>query len=234
MNKLNRVKLSLMSVLFSSGMFLIGCNESSDVNLSNSAPYESAEFAFYKFDDAMNGIADASLDNEMGFHSYFNHPDFPRHDGNNFGHRERRGPKDRFHHKGRHLGRILWQLDLSEEQRNSVREFMEESRECLREPFAQFREAAKPYIEAANEERREIIQQVRDGEMTREEARELIKEINESKREEIENCPECVEARDAMCVCNLTLFDDIASLLNDDQLETWNEQTENLEGPCFD
>ncbi len=234
MNFKNLISISIVFFMF---IVYFGCSDKTeDLNNPVNDPYSSDEFALYEFDDAMKGISDASFDNEMGFHSFFDRPDFPLSNQQSFipgsdrnGHHPRHG----FYKPKRHLGRIIRELNLSEEQFEAVKEFMKISRECLREPFKEFREAAKEIIQEANKERREIIQQVRNGELNREEARELLKALNEATRQAIEECPECVEAREKICECNSSLFENIGSILDDGQLEIWNLWLEDLNRPCL-
>jgi uncharacterized membrane protein len=104
-------------------------------------------------------------------------------------------------------------------------------RECVREPFENFREDARPCLEDAKAQRREILQQLKDGLIAQEEARELIKALDDSTSEAIENCPACVAAGEAMCDCKLTLIANIESILTDTPLTAWNDWLSNLEGP---
>ena len=81
-----------------------------------------------------------------------------------------------------------------------------------------------------------IRDQVKAGNLTRNEAHEEIKLINEAVREEIENCEDCIEAREAICACNTTLFESIGTELNltEEQPEIWNEWLSEHPRPCSD
>ena len=168
----------------------------------------------------MNGITDASLDKQMGY-------DDPLQNNRKFRNNSSEG------RNGRHLFRILRLLQITPEQVEEVRRFMQAHRDCVKEPHKAFREAAAPYLQAANEQRREILARFRNGEITREEAKELIKQVNIETREAIQNDPLVQAAQEEICACKITLLDNIASVLDERQIIIWNAWVEGLEGPCF-
>jgi len=202
-------------------LLLLACSEKSDtINGPTNDVGASEDYYVLGIDDAMSSIQDASLEKDMGF-------------GEDFGPR-RRGHHGGYKGKGLHLGRIFYQLDLSEDQRAELKTLMEGNRECLAEPFEQFREAAKEIMEGKKEQVRSIRDEVKAGGLTREEAHEQLKMLNETTREEIENCEACVEAREAICACNNSLFESIGTELTDEQLEVWNEWLSEHPLPCSD
>ena len=134
---------------------------------------------------------------------------------------------------GRHLFPILKDLNLTQDQIDLVKEIMDDHRDCMDAAFEHFREANQEIIEAANEERRAIHQQVIDGTITREEAEELIQQLNEQTHEAILNNPESEAAHEEMCSCKLSVLNSIREILNAEQQQIWDEWTAELEGPCF-
>jgi len=196
----------------------VGCSEKSDL-VNNLVQSENSAVDYYviEFEDAMNSIDDATLDKDMGLMPIFDV------DNGKIGFDGKSEDMRRPSRKGMFLGVILRKLVLTESQNESIKTYMDEFRECLADPIAQFREAAKEIFEAKREQIIAIRDQVKAGELTREEARELIMEINIATREEIENCEACIEAKEAMLVCKETLFENIVSILDEDQLVIWNE-----------
>ena len=89
-------------------------------------------------------------------------------------------------------------------------------------------------MESTKEQMQAIRDRVKAG-LTREDARVIIKELNEATREEIENCEACIEARDAMCACNTTLFESIGAEieLTEEQLLIFNEWVTKHPRPCI-
>jgi hypothetical protein len=132
-------------------------------------------------------------------------------------------------HKRFFLGRILRALDLSEEQRAAISEDLLAHHDCMREAMLALREAEYELISAANEDRRAIYEQLRNGELTREEAQEAIRQIFEDLRNDLENDEGVQAARAAVEDCFDTLFENIAGELTEEQLEMWNEWLENYE-----
>lgn len=234
MKNRNVVKLFTLTLFLFFFLLLIGCNEKQELINNPTNDYSaSGDYYVLGIEDAMSSIQDASLENDMGFGKDFGSGKFPP--KGKFGSRRRghhRGSKD----KGLHLGRIFYKLDLSEDQRAALKTLMEGNRECLAEPFEQFREAAKKIMEGKKEQVRAIRDQVKDRTLIREEAHEQLKIINEATREEIENCAACIKAREAICECNTNLLESIGLdiRLTVEQLEVWTEWLREHPLPCND
>ena len=213
---------------------LIGCNEKSEmVNEPSDNLSASGDYYVLGIDDAMSSIEDATLEKDMGFASYFRSGEFPPRGEFGFGRFGRHGGFfGEFRGKGLHLGFLFYKLDLSESQKEVIKTLMEGNRECLAEPFEQFREAAKEIMEGKKVQVQAIRDQVRSGGLTRAEARVQLKILNEETREEIKNCEACIEARGAMCTCNATLFESIAEELSVDQLAIWENWLDEHPRPC--
>ncbi len=224
MKRNNFIKAFISGLLLISVFMFVGCSEKSElVNSPMQNESSAADYYVIEFEDAMSSIEDATLDKDMGFKPIF---DFDK------GKVKFDGKRDhmrRPHRKGKYLGLIFKKLVLTDTQKESIKIYMDEFRECLADPIKQFREVAKEVFEAKKEQIIAIRDQVKAGELTREEARELIKEINIATREEIENCEACIEAKEAMLVCKNALFENIASILEEDQLIIWNEWLSKLD-----
>lgn len=234
MTNRNVVKIFTSTLFLSFFLLLIGCNEKQELINNPSDDYSaSGDYYVLGIEDAMSSIQDATLENDMGFGNYFGNKEFPPRGGfGSRGHGHHGGFKD----NGLHLGKIFYQLELSEDQREALKTLMEGNRECLTEPFEQFRAAAKEIMDGKKEQIKAIRDKVKAGDLTRNEAYEKIKLINEAVREEIESCEACIEAREAICACNTTLFESIGTDLNltDEQLEVWNDWLSEHPRPCTD
>lgn len=228
----NSFALCLTALLFG----IIGCSENSafDNNLDPFA-FESGEFAVFDFNDAMDGIQDATLSSPMQFDpNLFNGGSFRP--GGAFGQngpRGPRGPRMGPGRRGNHLGEIFRQLNLNEEQRTGLRDLMAGHRECIQEPLQAFRDANQALIDAANEQRQAIKEAYQNGEISIEEAREQLRALNESTRAAIENNPDSQAARQGLCDCKLAHFENVRAILTEAQQATWDDWVAGLEGFCF-
>lgn len=120
------------------------------------------------------------------------------------------------------LRKILSQLNLTEEQRISISRYMLANRDCEMAILRALRESEMEIINSANAERREIMAQFQAGEITREEARELINALNRETRQALFNNPVRARAMEAIKNCRETLFDNIRSILTEEQLVRFN------------
>lgn len=218
-NKMFKAMLILAALMVP--VILNGCKEEKGINEPNMNEFASQAYAVYDIQDAMAGIVDPSLDKTAGFEENFG-------DGKKF-----RNDFSEGRH-GRHLFRILHRLNLSDDQKTAVRGYMNEFKTSMQAPVLAFREAVQPYLQAANEQRRVILLQLQNGEITREEARVLLQALAQQTRELINADPAVIAAREDMCECKIGLLDDIATILTAQQLEIWNQWLATLQGPCFE
>lgn len=231
MNHKQKLKISLFFIL----IILIGCEHgtNSKENLSQN-DYTSADLYLVGFEDAMSAIEDATIDTDMRFASFFDRTDFPPKADFAFGHKhgDRVGFRNGFKGRGLHLGLVFFRLNLNELQRELIKEAMIANRECLAEPFQQFREAAKVIMDDVKDERKAIYELFRNGELSREEARTKIHELNLIVREDIKNSPDCIAAADAICECNNNFMTNIGSFLEEEQLFIWEQWLDEHPTPC--
>jgi hypothetical protein len=80
--------------------------------------------------------------------------------------------------------------------------------------------------------RREILEQLRNEEIEREEAMAHLRELTRATHEAIRNNPASAALREATCDCRADLFDAIESVLNDEQLEAWDRWVTQHAGDC--
>jgi hypothetical protein len=208
-----------MLAVFAAAM-LIGISSCSEEGNSLNKSSDAAYFNAPQF--TLNTYEETSTQDLMGF-------DMDQ-EFQFFGNDQRRNPKDKFRpQKQFPLGRILAALDLTEEQRTAISEHLRAHHDCMREAMLALREAEFAIISAANEDRREIHEQFRNGEITREEARDDIRAIYTQLREDLDNNEEVLDARQAVRDCFETLFGNIEEELDEDQKELWESWLENYE-----
>lgn len=213
-NKLSTaVGIIIMIVLTA---FLIGCQEA---NSPQDDSFFKSDLSVFDKTDLEGGIQDATFDTDAMFKFPIGKSDFIRHDHD---------PGK----SGRHLFMILKRLNLSEEQLIIVKGFFVDHKSCVTPLIAEFKLIVEPILADLNAQKRLIIQQVRDGLITREQAMLMIRALNQAAREQIRNNPDVQAIQVEICNCKLTLFDSIASILTGDQLIIWNQWVANLQGPC--
>lgn len=196
---------------------LLACQQSLDPeDRMDSVDLNSEAFAVAGFDDFISNVEDATLEREMTMSPMF--------------------PGGRFHQRkpghlfgpGAHLGKILRELGVAREQMPEIRELLVAQRDCAKEPLDNLRAANQDLIDAANAQRRAVLDSVRSGELTREQAHERIKAINASTRAAIESNPANAPLLQALCDCRNTLFAAVRALLTEEQQAGWDEWVSNL------
>lgn len=222
MHKLNpRIAVLLMLASLSLLIFTSCENDIVSSQPSTGEDFNSPEYAILDFEDAINTVQGGTVEEE-----FFVAQPYPG-DQN---YARRLHPM----REGRHLGLILRLLELTDEQKELVRIYLQENRACVREAFDDFKAAITPILRSANEERKALIEQYRNGEITNEELYFALQELREQTKNEIENNADVQAAKLAICDCKLTLLDNIGSILTEDQLTIWNDWVDNLDGPCFE
>ncbi|MFC2084817.1 hypothetical protein ACFLS9_07150 [Bacteroidota bacterium] len=218
------LSISLLALVF------YGCSgNNSDINVPLEENFETEEYGVFDFEDAMNSIEDATLEKDFGFNNYFEKGKFGRNHMPEF-----KGPMHHRFDKGKHLGRILQRLKLSEAQKEQVHEFMGDHRDCTAQPNKTIKDVAKTYLDEAKNLRKEIIDQLKNGELTRTEAKELLEELNQQTRQQIMSDESVIAAKEELCSCKLTLFESISPILDAKQLEIWNNWVAGIPDPCLD
>lgn len=229
---MNRIKSFLLPALFI--VALIGCNQTNEVEQPQTVNFDSPQFIILDNSDILNGIEDGTLDSEIKFNqSLFGYsfltmsrdfkPGNPLLNGINW--------MKNFDFS-KQLGLILRRLNLDEPQRNEIHELMKGYHEGLRPLVKEFLEANEQIVKDANQQRKEIIEKVKKGELTRQEGAEQIKQLNLATRESIKNNPETIRIIDQICQLNSKLLEDIRALLTPEQQIRWDRMTQRLKTPC--
>jgi DNA-directed RNA polymerase beta' subunit len=229
---MNRIKSFLLPALFI--VALIGCNQTNEVEQPQTVNFDSPQFIILDNSDILNGIEDGTLDSEIKFNqSLFGYsfltmsrdfkPGNPLLNGINW--------MKNFDFS-KQLGLILRRLNLDESQRNEIHELMKGYHEGLRPLVKEFLVANEQIVKDANQQRKEIIEKVKKGELTRQEGAEQIKQLNLATRESIKNNPETIRIIDQICQLNSKLLKDIRALLTPEQQTRWDRMTQRLKTPC--
>lgn len=178
-------------------------------------------FAVVDYYDADANINDATIESDLSMNPVFNsNGKFHRHG------RYRGG-------RGGHLGKILRQIGITEEQGAAIKELIKAHRESVKASFEALREANQAILDDAKAERKAILEALRNGDITRDEAKEQLKALSESKREAIANNPESAQHVEAICNAKKSLFDNIRALLDESQQAAWDEWVAGLNGQCL-
>ncbi len=229
MKRLTVFNTVLLASAFLALMTLTACDAQKSLNPDEQTiDLESSEFSIYEYEDEMAGIQDATMQNDMSVSDAD-----PQDHESTVRNRMRDRFRNRMKRQGMHLRNVLRDLDLTEDQKSQIREFVAQFRECIKDPIMSFREAARPIIEDAKAKRKEIIDAYKNEEISREEAKEQIKELAMAKREEMEALAEEMGLKEAICSCKQTLLDNIESILTEEQQTGFNSWRESLDGPCF-
>lgn len=123
----------------------------------------------------------------------------------------------------RDLGRIFVKLNLTVEQKESIRNLMTAHRDCEKSALIALRDAEMAIIRPANEARKAIIQNVKDSLITKEEARAAIQLLNQQTRQALQDSQARQIAFSALKDCRDTLIENIKALLTPEQLLIWNK-----------
>ncbi len=223
-------KAALFTSAFALFVGLNGCQTSAGVDsILEEVDLDGAEFAVLEMDDELAAVEDASLTKSMSLNTSSPEDYQTLHEN-----RKKDRIKKRLKRQGLHLGRILRQLELTEEQMGQIKEFLRSFRDCVKPEVIAFREAARPIIEEANAQRRAIKTAFEEGEITRSEAEEQIRALNEAKRTQLREAAESLGTPEAVCACKQTLLDSISGILDaESQQPAFDEWVAGLQGPCF-
>jgi len=181
-------------------VFLASCEQNTGPNAANN---DDAAFGSVYVPDleSVDGICDdANLQNKMRFHGKDN-------------------PFKKVALKG-----IARKLNLTEEQQTQVSTFLQEHRDCITLIVENLKADQTTIIENANAERTAVLEQLANGEIDTATARQMIKDISTAKRSALQELRET--ARIAMEECATILFENIQSILTEEQLVIWQQWLE--------
>jgi Spy/CpxP family protein refolding chaperone len=115
------------------------------------------------------------------------------------------------------LGRILKELNLTDEQKAQIREFFNAYHDCVKSAMTALRESEKQILDQANQARRQVMEQLKSGAIDRQTAMEQLRQINQRTREALINNPVRQQTLEQLKNCWDTLISNIKSVLTDEQ-----------------
>ncbi|GEM_PF-882186 len=243
---MKKIKLSVLlaALIVLPMIYFTGCSDKSEVTSPNQMNFDSPQFAVIDYNDLMNGVEDATIDNEMVFsnslHSYgfINMSSFVQ--GNisgmmNGGIMSVTGGGNNWMIKFdwvKHLGVILRRLNLTEDQKGKVKDAVTAFHTAMKPLVQQFKDANADIIKTANEARKLIVEDIKAGKLTREEAATKLKKLNDETRDKIKNNSKTVEVKTKMCDAKGKLFVEIEKIFTPDQLGKWKTTISKFPNPC--
>lgn len=121
------------------------------------------------------------------------------------------------------LGRILVQLNLTDEQKEQVKAFLQEYRDCVKEALQALRESERAIVQAANEQRRQVMEDLKNGLIDRQTAMERLREINQTTRQALMENPVRERTLQQLKNCFDNLINNIKGILTDEQKALFEE-----------
>lgn len=121
------------------------------------------------------------------------------------------------------LGRILRELNLDSLQKEQVKTFLAEYRDCVKNALQTLRESERLIIQAANQERRQVLDDLKNGVIDRQEAYKRLMQINKETRNELMNNPVRQQVLQQLKDCFATLIDNIRNILTNEQKALFDE-----------
>jgi hypothetical protein len=143
------------------------------------------------------------------------------------------GPDFGKNQKRQPLGDLLRKLQLNRADMEALKPAFQAHYDCMKRLMAAMREEMAPVMETLNEARRPILEQLRNGDITRQEAKEMLAPFYKDAREDMQ------EIRDRYCElfkeCRDQLFESIYTYLEanyPDRAERFQKWWDSLPDPC--
>jgi Spy/CpxP family protein refolding chaperone len=133
---------------------------------------------------------------------------------------------------GKHLGLLFRQLNLTDDQKARVRDLAQPFQHNMKPLIQQFYDANKSIIQSANATRRSIMDDVKNGKITRDQASAKIRDLNQATRDQIKNNPSSQSIKASMCSERSSLLTGILAVLQGDQITKWNNWMARIQDPC--
>lgn len=210
------------------------CSQSNEVEPVKSTNFDSPQFIIIDNNDVLNGIEDATLSSEMKFsNSLFNFGILSLTNNLNANDPVIRGiPWLANFDFTKQFGLIFRRLDLTEAQVTDIRALMKTYHESLKPLLKEFQDANKEIVKAANEKRKVIMDDLKNGVITRQQANEKFRILNNETKQQIKNNPASIRITNQICQLNKKLMDDIKALLTSEQVVKWDQMTKRIQFPC--
>ncbi len=123
---------------------------------------------------------------------------------------------------------VLRELNLNDEQKELVYGFWADHRKCVIEAKIKLFKSQMEIIKAANEERKLILDLLKDSVITREEAITKLIQLNIKTRKALYENPLRIETMEAIKECRIAFMANISSILDEEQLAKWNSFLEGI------
>mgnify|MGYP005847655081 CR=1 FL=1 len=210
------------------------CSQSNEVEPVKSTNFDSPQFIIIDNNDILNGIEDATLSSEMKFsNSLFNFGILSLTNNLNANDPVIRGiPWLANFDFTKQFGLIFRRLDLTEAQVTDIRALMKTYHESLRPLLVAFQEANKEIVKAANEKRKAIMDDLKNGVIIRQQANEKLRILNNETKQQIKDNPASIRITNQICKLNKKLMEDIKALLTSEQVVKWDQMTKRIQFPC--
>jgi len=224
----------LSAVALSIALTLPACSDRGNVNGPRQMNFDIAQFAIVDYGDVQNGVEDATTETEMTFNSTllnygFVNGDRPFVPGDPAMRCMQWFDRVNF---GKQLGFFFKMLNLTDDQKTSIRDLARTFQQNMKPLIQQFYDANKSIIEDANVKRRAIMDDVKSGKITREAAATQIKTLNQTTRELIKNNPASQTTKVSMCGERNKLLAGVTAVLQGDQLALWKAWIAKIQDPC--
>ncbi len=225
---------SLVLLITLIAIFTWGCSQSNEVEPVQPSSFDSPQFIMIDNNDILNGIEDATLTTDMKFsNSLFNFGILSLTNNLNANDPVIRGiPWLANFDFTKQLGLIFRRLDLTEAQVTDIRALMKTYHESLRPLLVAFQDANKEIVKAANEKRKAIMEDLRNGVITRQQANEKLRILNNETKQKIKDNPASIRITNQICQLNKKLMEDIKALLTSEQVVKWDQMTKRIQFPC--
>lgn len=215
--KMNVLKSLLIAVAVVSLFAINACNKAVDSTDTSTGSINPTEYVLAQYDVSSYNVTDASLNNDIAVETIVP----PSADkpcimgGNNTGFRPPMFASP--------LGKILRDMKLTPDQLTQIKAFMKAHAECEFGWLKKLAVSQRAIIKDANDQRKVVIQKLKDSLMTPAEARAAIKDINIATREALKNNPVNADVKAGLKDCMDKFLADIESILTADQLVKWNK-----------
>ncbi|MCX8055274.1 MAG: hypothetical protein N3A67_06375 [Ignavibacteria bacterium] len=168
-------------------------------------------------------VSEASLTTDFTLQNVYDKMLMPPSDDKGKGPNGEMPPKPEPNNGQFRIGVLLRMLELDSAQREQVKIFAQELEDCIKEYRQMLREAQRAIIENANAQRRQIMEQLKAGEITREQAMQALKQLREETRTAMETNEDIAIARQGLKDCHDAFLENVKSILTTKQLEIWNK-----------
>jgi hypothetical protein len=158
-------------------------------------------------------VIDATLDQPMQMR-----PPFDDRGGRDMGERKMFNP----------LFRVIQAMKLTPEQMEQFRALLKQRNDCITEALKILRESEKAILEGYKAEYKALYEQVKAGEITREEFRAQIRELNQEVRTALQENPVRERVMAMIKNCDEEFNSAVESILDETQLAIWKKFWENF------